>query len=360
MAFTEVHFNWRHDESYTVRYASFDGSGWSNQTIAQGILYSLALDKNDNPHIVYSATEYEGPLMYATWTGNNWTIQTVDIGGIQYASIALDSLGIPHVAYVGLDGLRYASWTGSNWSIQTVGGTSRTSCDLSLTLDSNNNPAIAYYIVLTIRYDHTAYYWTTACLKVATYKNSNWDISQNITEIPGGLGKLVFDSKGSLHMLYKLSYPERQSLLTTARCLRTSDGTAWSMQTIVSNVYVDAMDLALDSNNNPHVAFVSFQNLTYASWTGSTWEKQFVSNRTSGTQCYLALDSNDYPHLGYREWSQSETGDISNNFMYATVPEAKQSSLQISSLTIIAAVVVTAIIASTLTIVYVRRKGIKK
>jgi len=72
-----------------------------------GQVSSLALDSNDTPHIVYSIysfteSNYSAPnvyvLRYATLPGANWSIQRVDQG--TGGSLALDSAGNPHIAYM--------------------------------------------------------------------------------------------------------------------------------------------------------------------------------------------------------------------------------------------------------------------
>jgi hypothetical protein len=58
----------------------------------------LALDSHDYPKISYFATH----LMYASWTGNTWNIQTIDTNAeAKPGFLALDSNGNPHISYLG-------------------------------------------------------------------------------------------------------------------------------------------------------------------------------------------------------------------------------------------------------------------
>ena len=99
-------------------YASWNGVGWSTQTIAQGTVDSLVLDANNNPAIVFNGAS---GLSYASRAGSNWVIQTVDANaGGSFGAVALDSTGTPHVAYSNGEWMKYASWTGNGWSIQMV------------------------------------------------------------------------------------------------------------------------------------------------------------------------------------------------------------------------------------------------
>ena len=130
--------------TYFVMYASWNGSGWSTQTVAEGFddAFSLVLDASDNPHILYSRPFK--PLMYASWTGSNWTIQNTGIKDARYGTLAVESFGNPHIAYTDGKVVRYANWTGSNWNIQTVDTASEIPFRLSFALDSNNTPYIMY------------------------------------------------------------------------------------------------------------------------------------------------------------------------------------------------------------------------
>jgi hypothetical protein len=108
----------------------------------------LALDSLGNPHISYSDNT-NMDLIYARWTGSEWSVETVDSTGIVggHSSLALDSLGNPHISYqdeTNYD-LKYARWTGSAWNIYTVDLNVFVGFYSSLALDSNDHPHISFY-----------------------------------------------------------------------------------------------------------------------------------------------------------------------------------------------------------------------
>jgi hypothetical protein len=117
---------------------------------------SLALDSHGYPHIAYHDYYYfdyryarpNHNLKYARWDGDSWQIETVDSEGRQrmYVTLALDSHGYPHIAYT--DGtLRYAHWNGYSWWFETVDpGGGKGLWSISLALDSTDCPHIAYFI----------------------------------------------------------------------------------------------------------------------------------------------------------------------------------------------------------------------
>jgi hypothetical protein len=76
----------------------------------------------------------------------------------------------------------------------------------------------------------------------------------------------------------------------------------WNIQTIDKNSTIGAGAIAVDSNNNPHIAYTHIENgtyVTYASWNGSSWNTQ---NVTMGYVIDFKLDSNNNPHILYGEY----------------------------------------------------------
>ncbi len=108
--YTGGHITARVNPQY-LTYASWNGSGWDKQTAEYfyipdlrpstlGSVGGFVLDSNDHPHIVYTVAVQNDSessvgyvkrsiLKYASWTGTEWNIQTVDNG--TGGSIALDS-----------------------------------------------------------------------------------------------------------------------------------------------------------------------------------------------------------------------------------------------------------------------------
>ncbi len=109
---------------------------------------SLTLDGDGHPHIGYA----DGPdLKYARWTGSTWVSQTVDDSGEMYdISLALDATApyTLHIAYY--NGwpnatLKHAYRTEQGWISETVDSEGVVGQYASLALDGNGQPHIAYY-----------------------------------------------------------------------------------------------------------------------------------------------------------------------------------------------------------------------
>jgi len=161
----QIKYACRNDSSWKIE----EFPGWAGRT-------SIELDGFDYPHIVAGNK-------YGFWDGASWNIMTMDSGAANAeVSIDLDSNGNPHIAYndVGNDILRYAYWNGSVWSIQTIAN--MTGGEVSLTLDSLDYPYIMY----------------SNC-NYAIWDGLSWDIGQ----LAGGhLCDFTLDSHDYAHIVY--------------------------------------------------------------------------------------------------------------------------------------------------------------
>jgi hypothetical protein len=115
----------------TLKYAHWNGSAFNLETVApmsniywEDRLTSLAIDKDNNPHIAYIL--YEEGYKYAYKNGSSWTIEDIPYNsGYPSLSLSLDGTGKPHLALVANDygnayRLKHACWDGSSWSFDTI------------------------------------------------------------------------------------------------------------------------------------------------------------------------------------------------------------------------------------------------
>ncbi len=133
-------------------YTYWTGQEWRKWTVddteGAGWGHALALDTHGYPHLSYY--EGDGGLSYAAWDGQHWTIQIVDSevdGENGCTAIAVDALGNPHIAYsddTENGAVKYAHWTGGAWSIETVATNVGESPNVSLALDSFQQPHIGF------------------------------------------------------------------------------------------------------------------------------------------------------------------------------------------------------------------------
>jgi hypothetical protein len=202
-----------------LKYASWTGANWSIQTVDSSVGLSnpvyLALDSNNNPHIMYgNKTDYFPPeggvnslwaVKFATWNGSAWGIQTAFSDLSYYGNMVLDSKGYPHFVYrqdypishSGNSTLFYASWNGSAWNTQTVISNANLGPGTSfLALDSYDYPHIDYCNASGIDSD-------SGSLVYAGWTGSVWDIQiVGPNSLATQAGPIAMDSHGNAHIAY--------------------------------------------------------------------------------------------------------------------------------------------------------------
>ena len=196
-----------------IKYAHWTGSAWAISSAATltGSPYaawtSLAFDQAGTPHIAYE--DMNGAYLdYATLVSGSWTV--TQIASTDPTGISLGFNPISGNAalsyYDGNGNLEFATQTGSQWSIQTVDSGCGASQATSLAFDPRNgNPAIAYFDSSDNGGD----------LRYAYLSSGTWDIqvadqvSYLQADLPSSTGysaSLAFDSSGAPHIAYCENY----------------------------------------------------------------------------------------------------------------------------------------------------------
>ena len=145
-----------------------EANDWQCDTIQNaagvGMYTSIDLDADNDPTIAYYDSGNSFPLVAAyvgsggtCGPGSSWYCRSVihpamDTG--EFVSLAVENNGVPHIAYYNKteESLEYARWVGTggtcgiNWQCDEIEdmGTSLTPMDVSLALDKNGYPMIAY------------------------------------------------------------------------------------------------------------------------------------------------------------------------------------------------------------------------
>jgi len=206
---------------WDLRYAYYDGVTWHTESVDTldlcGTRNSLTLDSNGYPHIAYSSRPWEEDqrLKYVFWDGSDWQIEIVDtLSFIHSISLALDANENPNIAYTfdhnGMRGLQYALRNEGIWTVENVQSNSSSVGGTSLALDPQGNPRIAYTMGSPYRdlkyawQDYTAieeYYLLPPFVAVCTAEPNPFTVSVTISfELPEpGYAELhVFDLSGKL------------------------------------------------------------------------------------------------------------------------------------------------------------------
>ena len=230
---------------------------------------SLALDSGGLPKIAY----YESAareLRLAAFDGTTWSVSTVDTAGRvgTYALLALKpGSGYPGISYYDSTNkqLDYAAWNGSGWnSPQAVDTSGTVGLYTSLAMDSSGNPRISYY-------DQT-----NNCLKFASWNGSSWSI-QGVNS--GGSGgqytSLALDPTAGYA---RISFYDSAGHLSLAAW----NGSTWTVQ-VVDPATTTGMysSLALEPGTGyPRISYYDRSNrdLKFASWNGSSWSIQLIDS----------------------------------------------------------------------------------
>jgi hypothetical protein len=115
---------------------------------------SIAMDAKDEPHAAYFSAS-DRTVNYAWKEGDVWHQETVDSlvsTGAEYEriSLKLDKSGRPHILYndSGLGALKYGTRDEHGWHTETIDNSGSGEYP-SLSLDSNDQPYVAYYAAAT-------------------------------------------------------------------------------------------------------------------------------------------------------------------------------------------------------------------
>ena len=167
---------------------------------------SIALDSNNNPHIIYLETvqyQYPNPnsfsglsfwdtynVKYASLTGSSWYIQTLFANASNIGNLVLDSKGQPSFCYVheswtylpeygsflANGTTNYAYWNGHAWLSRIIDSKPAPSGQTYLRLDSTGNPQVYFYV------EHNQEP-SSLGLMCASWTGSSWNV-ENLGSFP--------------------------------------------------------------------------------------------------------------------------------------------------------------------------------
>ena len=255
---------------------------------------SLALASSGRPRIAY---HFNYGFNYARWD-DEWLIENPDPGmNGKYLSMVLDANNHPHIAYFFYTAwdLKYTRWDGDEWLIETVDSAADVGTYNSIALDSSDRPHISYF-------DYTNYN-----LKYTRWDGDEWLVETvDSTGEVGGYTSIALDGSGHPHISYAGNLTSYD--LKYARW----DGDEWLIETVDSAGDVGwYTSLALDDSGYPHISYYDnsegLYDLKYARWDGADWQIEIVDEAGDmGMYSSLALDSNDYPHISYYDFDDKD------------------------------------------------------
>ena len=161
-----AHITYYDQKDNDLALASRGSSGWEISKVDTegdtGLFASLLIDEGGRYHISYlqKTSGTSGVVKYATKAASDaaWDIAEIDtlsklafgfIGARNITSVMVDGAGNPWIAYSDEKLIKLAVWNGLDWEIGTVvdAGLETLGQLVSLKLDSEDQPHIAYFIV---------------------------------------------------------------------------------------------------------------------------------------------------------------------------------------------------------------------
>ncbi|MFZ6026767.1 MAG: hypothetical protein ACOYYS_03545 [Chloroflexota bacterium] len=292
------HISYLNETSGMVKIGMSTGGGWNLVDVAQArgtrIYSSIAVDKNTTDTDADARISFfnadTGELKFARQTGANaWNISTVDTSTNMgaYNALAMDSSGNPHITFYDdtHDRLYYVRWAGTTWStpsaIQNGGGPYS-----DIAIGAGSVPHVAYYD------------YARECLRYATWATDHWFAEDVECDKKGKFASIDMDNLNRPHIAY---YDEKNGDLKWAY----KDGGTWHVR-FVDGTGEDVgqySSIAIDSSNLPHFSYydVTHKALRYARLQsdGATWHIEYQVDAQAGMFSQIALDNQGLPHIAY-------------------------------------------------------------
>jgi hypothetical protein len=290
-------------DSYTVNNTSYgrlcyanNVDGWvievvDNSTDSVGLYPSITLDSDGYVHISYLCIDSGSEtLKYATNEAGSWHDYILDGAGnvANYSSIGVDDDGMVYVAYLSqANALKFIIFQdGDVKSLEAIDSGIVTTDQISLAINSTGVPHVAYYL------DGELYH--------ANMQNSTWVLEslESTSQLGGGLSMYI-DGQDQIYISYcdpSLS----QGLLKYI----SNVGGNWSDPIIIdseSNL-VGANVITVNENGDEHIAYVDGTGdgiLKYAERRNGIWMYQKVDLGSCGSIISMAMDSEGRSHISY-------------------------------------------------------------
>jgi len=212
--------------------------------------------------------------------------------GLQ-ASFVLDGNNYPHIAYTyssaKIHGIKYASWNGNSWQRDRVVEYSGDNnwryhcrCGIGITLDTNNNPYIAF-----INPDRMG------SINIAHLIGGKWEINTigNLNSDFTMISQLFIDDNNELHFAYIT-----QNYTTTTIYYAVGNGFNWSVTTVGQSAVGPFVGLVMDKSDLPHICTGN----QYMYYNGLSWFTDTVIPSGANSGCSdLSINALNEPYIPY-------------------------------------------------------------
>ena len=276
---------------------------WEVETVAPATGFtSVTTDSQNNVYASFVAADGIKFAYRPFGAHQKWFVMPVaqDTG---YTSIALDSKANPWICFNGHGSLFVAQLRKSQFQIQPIAphtGTLSYSCSVALSRD--DSPAVTWYHEKTpdgVNYLH---------FKFAFLKDNAWRAKSVDSEMQTGKWhSLKYDSQGKATFVY-------DSFIAGTVKFASYDGSKWNIEVIdTRGKGLDNYNLgmgnsfALDSSDQPHVAYYTNTELRYAKRDEQNkWKVEKVDSVSPSAawlsyRSSIVLDKSGIPHIFYQD-----------------------------------------------------------
>ena len=320
-----LHISYYDATNRALKYAMIDNAGRfievvdSTANVDVGRYSAIAVDGANVPHIsYYDATNKD--LKYAVKRGSGWTIQTVDSAGNvgMHTSIAVDQLGNPWISYYneGSEYLKLAYWDGG-WQIKQccpvrlTSGTSESGKSTAIQLEHMSSYPLVLFFDVTDRtlklaiFDRTRNQWGVEVLRSANFIFQDLSLTLDTANQPHVSFSEV-SATGESVWYGKKTCAASGCLTQVTPTQPTGEGT-WNFETVDATAATFA-SLALDATNLPWATYYDLAyGLRLAQKSGTGWSVQTVDPGWEvGLYNAIALDTNNRPHISYYDQANGD------------------------------------------------------
>jgi len=314
--------------SYEIYYAVRTGSSWEISKVTTlsattQFHISLSLDNEGKPHIAALAETSRWDLWFISWneSTSTWDVEPVANGGSNshrnVVSLAMDSIGLPHIAWAarwgsGIWGVFYATKSGTTWSIETISHDDDSAP--SIALDSSNTPHVLWTHVD---------YLINPRLQYASKVGGSW-VKEDVPNAERGGGdnprQIVVDSFGAPHIAFS------KQVLAGRFELWYGNKTAgsWSFSRIRDSTFDNWWpSLSLSPSWIPYITWRSNDTGNYdvylARKTSDSWEVSQITDNSmdegNNPGPSLIVDSSNKAHLA---WYAPQVGSGTSEIYYTS------------------------------------------
>lgn len=257
---------------------------------------SVARGPNGSVYVAYSASDLGGALYEMTDEGGPWASHLLDPQVTCCSSIALDSRGRVHVAYVaGIVGIspvsiKHAFWDGEAAKTEQVAASAYT-YDPSLVIDAQDRVHLSF-----IAHQDSD---SNESLMYATEEAGVW----NLSRVANYTWQTLLSDAGSVDLHGDVRIAVGFTPEVGGVGILTRVGNTWQFEQVDTSAdWVTWVALAADVSGHLHLAYPHLESLgsvtelRYATNAGGAWSRVDVAP-TGGGRVVLSLDASGHAHV---------------------------------------------------------------